>query len=120
VSFRAEVMAKLKVERSKSAHQIRTLLESDSLRPASEEPARTTASEALRLWRTRLRNTKITHKKIDGLPQLVERLKTITPQKKVEYFAFTDEASAITLLFEKTSGAFIGSASVRIEPSTRN
>jgi hypothetical protein len=119
MNFRAEVMAKLKDDRSTSAGRVRVMLKSESLRPVSTEPARTTASEALRLWRTRLRNTRITHKKIAGLPQLVERLESLTPQKKVEYFAFLSDDAAITLLFEKTSGAFLGSASVTTDPAPR-
>jgi hypothetical protein len=112
-------MAKLKADRSSSANRILGLLESEKLSPISAEPARTTASEALRLWRTRLKNTKITHKEVDGLSDLVQRLAKVTPNKKVDYFGFNGDGTAVTLLFEKTTGAFIGSIRVRSERTLR-
>jgi hypothetical protein len=119
MNSRAKAMEKLKSHPSPATRSAIALLEPESVRPVSERAASLTAHEALRLWRTRLRNTKLTQKRIHGLPEMVRKLEDLTPQKKVEQFAFTSQGSAITLLFEKTSGVFIGAARV-ISPSPKD
>lgn len=108
VNFRAKVMAKLANDPSESAAQIRTLFEDESLQLTTEEPARTTAAEARRLWRTRLRNTRITRKELPGLVQLVEALENMAGQKQVDQFALSSAEAAVTLFFESSDHAFLG------------
>jgi len=112
MNFHVKVMASLRNKQSVESARLADLLESGKLHPIADEPASTTASEALRLWRTRLRNTRITQKKISGLSEVVIALEKITPQKKIDQFGFNDENTAVTLFFEKTSGAFLGSITV--------
>lgn len=112
MSLHAEVKAKLSHQQSQSAKRVLNLLESESLVSDGMESTSTTASEAFRLWKTRLRNTGITHKAIRGLPELVERLESISPNKKVEYFGFTGRGLTVTVILEKTSGTLVGAVSV--------
>ncbi len=109
VSFRAEVVARLSAESLIAAHELLVLIDKERLKPISVAPASTTAHEALRLWRTRLRNTTITHQEIIGLAELVHSLGTLTPQKKVEQYGFAGPSTTLTIFFESTSRAFVGS-----------
>jgi len=87
-------------------------LESHPVTPVAKEPARITVAEASRLWSTRL---KIVGKerKLPEMTELVEHLKALTPQRKVDQFGFRSEGWAAAFLFERTGGRFIGSAIVK-------
>ena len=113
MNYHAEMMERLKREQDPAAEQARQLLAGEPLEQLSGEPASTTAHEALRLWRTRLLNTRRTKQQITGLQELVERLSKTTPQKLVDHFQFRSDQGALTLLFERSSGAFLGSAAIR-------
>jgi hypothetical protein len=97
---------------SSSARQTKSLLEKSNLRPVADTPASVTVAEALRLWRTRLKNVEFTRQPIDGLPELIRGLEKLAPQRKVEQFGFVGEKFAATIFFERQKGSFIGSAIV--------
>jgi hypothetical protein len=101
---------------SELASAAKSWLELHDLEAVSESPAQITVAEALRLWRTRLAVSKQTEHRIDGLDDLVEKLNVMTGQKKIDQFGFLGEKSAATLLFERSSGSYIGAAFVEQIP----
>jgi hypothetical protein len=104
----------------KSALAAKVWLEKHDVEPVSDSPARITVAEAFRLWRTRLDVSTQTHHPIDGLSELVEKLRVMTRQKKIDQFGFLGRKSAATLLFEKSNGSYIGAAFVEQIPVKRN
>jgi len=97
---------------SASAKQTKRWLENSDLKPVGRGPASVTVKEALRLWRTRLRNIEFTKKPINGLPELIRGLESLAPQRKVDQFGFTGSTSVATLFFDRQKGQYIGSAVV--------
>lgn len=124
MSFRAQVISRLKADRSRTADEVLSLLERDSLQPVSSAPASITAHEALRLWKTRERTSLIESaspaiRTVRGIPELVTRLKTITPQKRVDQFDFLGKGLVVSVVFERGNGSFLG-ATVITEPPMRD
>jgi len=97
---------------SASAKKTKRWLEKSDLKPLGGAPASVTAKEALRLWRTRLRNIEFTQKPINGLPELIRGLESLAPQRKVDQFGFTGSSLVATLFFDRQRGQYIGSAVV--------
>jgi hypothetical protein len=95
-----------------NARKVRDVLRSESMAPVAEEPTSITVSEALRLWRTRLGNVQFTHQPIEGIPELVGRLESLSPQRKINQYGFIGKGSAATLFFTRDSNTFLGCAIV--------
>jgi hypothetical protein len=95
---------------SSSAHKVLTLLEEKAAKAVSKAPATVTVSEALRLWRTRLENTKFTKAKIQGVEDLLTHLEKLAPQRQVDQFGFIGTQAAITVFFTRNDGNYVGSA----------
>jgi hypothetical protein len=95
---------------SSSIHKVLTLLEENAAKPVSKAPATVTVSEALRLWRTRLNNTKFTKAKIQGVEDLLTHLEQLAPQRQVDQFGFIGAQAAITVFFTRNDGSYVGSA----------
>jgi hypothetical protein len=85
-------------------------IEGPTIRPIGSSPAKITAHEALRLWRTRLKTARAEH---HGMTHLIERLEKLTPQKQVEQFSFDGKDSAATYVFTRTGAEFLGSIVVK-------
>ena len=96
--------------RSASALKVLKLLKEHETRPVAKTPATTTVSEALRLWRTRLKNTEFTQAPLEGVEDLLHGLEQLAPQRKVDQFGFVGPKSAMTVFFTRTGGAYVGSA----------
>jgi hypothetical protein len=107
----AEVRDRLNQMRaSASAQEALTFLSEKVDHPVGQMPATVTASEALRLWRTRLGNTAITGAPLLGAEDLIRGLEKLAPQSKVDQFAFAGKTAALTVFFTRTSGSYIGAA----------
>ena len=101
----------IQAERSSaSARSVLDLLAAHAAKPVSSGPAAVTVSEALRLWRTRRKNTQITKAKIEGLDDLLDRLEGLAPQRRLDQFGFMGPKTAITVFFVHTDGSYVGSA----------
>ena len=95
---------------SDSAIKVLKLLEREAAKPVSTQPATVTVSEALRLWRTRLKNVEITKAPIQGIEDLLTHLEKLAPQRHVDQFGFIGPETAITIFFTKSTGSYLGSA----------
>lgn len=95
---------------SQSANKVLELLEGRAAEPVSAQPATVTVSEALHLWRTRLKNTEITKAPIQGIEDLLCHLEKLAPQRQVDQFGFLGPETAITVFFTKSTGSYLGSA----------
>lgn len=98
---------------SSSAKEILEILQDDEVKPVADIPATTTVSEALRLWRTRLKNTEFTKAPLEGVQDLLRHLEELAPQRKVDQFGFVGPNSAMTVFFTHTGGSYVGSAIIR-------
>ncbi len=96
--------------RSPSSRKALKLLAEDETRPVSSAPATVTVSEALRLWRTRLKNTQFTNAPLNGVQDLLKHLEQLAPQRKLDQFGFVSPQAALTVFFTRTDGAYVGSA----------
>ena len=88
--------------------RLRVLLRREDTRLISDRVAKVTVSEARRLWSTRLGNTRITGQHLDGAESLLASLSTLSPQKKLEQFAFKGPEESGNLFFEAVSRRFVG------------
>jgi hypothetical protein len=95
---------------SPSSRKVLKLLSEDLTRPVSAVPATVTVSEALRLWRTRLKNTRYTDAPLKGVQDLLKHLEELAPQRKLDQFGFVSPQAAVTVFFTRTDGAYVGSA----------
>lgn len=88
--------------------QIRHLLLREDTRLVSPRPSKLSVSEALRLWTTRLQNTDVTGQHLDGAESFVRRLKSFTPQRKLEQFALVNSEATGNLFFDLSTRHFVG------------
>ena len=95
---------------SRSAHKVIELLNEGQAEPVSHTPATVTVSEALRLWRTRLKNVEHTKAPMRGVEDLLAHLTQLAPQRQVDQFGFIGRNAAITVFFAKNDGTYLGSA----------
>lgn len=95
---------------SSSSRKVLKLLAEDLTRPVSAAPATVTVSEALRLWRTRLKNTEYTNAPLKGVQDLLKHLEELAPQRKLDQFGFVSPQAAVTVFFTRTDGVYVGSA----------
>jgi hypothetical protein len=99
-------------ESSAQVRRIRDWLKQEDTRLLSDRPAKVSVSEALRLWTTRLQNTDITGQRLDGAESFVTRLKSLTPQRKLEQFALIGSKATGNLFFEGSTHRFVGAVIV--------
>ncbi len=92
--------------------RIRACLVREDTRLVSDRSSKVSVSEALRLWTTRLQNTDVTGQQLYGAKSLLSRLKSLTPQRKLEQFAFVSPDTAGNLFFEGRSRQFVGAVLV--------
>ncbi len=88
--------------------RIRNLLRREDTRLVSDRPSKLSVSEALRLWTTRLQNTDVTGQHLDGAELFVSRLKSFTPQRKLEQFALISSDATGNLFFDLSTRHFVG------------
>ena len=69
-------------------------------------------SEAKRLWTVRLENTNITGRSLQGAELLLDKLDRLSPQSRLEQFAFTTPQASGNLFFLYTNHAFVGAVVV--------
>ncbi len=75
-------------------------------------PQRNAASEVLRLWETRLRNTVLTGRAIQGAAELVDELRKIPADAAVEQFGFSGSKRTANVFFDAATRALLGSVVV--------
>jgi hypothetical protein len=110
---RSAILQRLDHERSSAQVQrIRDWLRQEDTRLISDRPSKVSVSEALRLWTTRLENTDITGQRLDGAELFVSRLKSLTPQRKLEQFALVGSNATGNLFFEGSTHRFVGAVIV--------
>jgi hypothetical protein len=90
----------------------RAFLSEGELQPVSDRPVHVKASEALRLWDARLKNTALTHRAIHGAALLVARLRSLDPDCDLEQIGLMSPKAAGNLFFASESGDLIGLAIV--------
>jgi len=95
--------------------RIRNLLRREDTRLVSDRPSKLSVSEALRLWTTRLQNTDVTGQHLDGAELFVRRLKSYTPQRKLEQFALVNSEATGNLFFDLSTRHFVGAVIVNTE-----
>jgi hypothetical protein len=87
------------------------------LQPVSDRPVHVKASEALRLWDARLKNTTFTHRPIQGAALLVARLRSLDPDFDLEQIGLMSPKAAENLFFAAEGGDLIGLAIVDLPPA---
>lgn len=92
--------------------RIRAWLQREDTRLVSNTPSKVSVSEALRLWTTRLQNTDVTGQRLDGADSFIQKLKSLTPQRKLEQFALIGSKTTGNLFFEGSSHRFVGAVLV--------
>jgi hypothetical protein len=88
--------------------RVRSLLKSNGVRSTSSTPVHAAAKELVSVWETRLNNSQSTGKPIQGAQSLIDRLRQIPPEAKVEQFGFIGNAFSGSLFFDSASGEFLG------------
>jgi hypothetical protein len=89
--------------------KLKSLLMRNETRVLANRHVKVTVSEAIRLWSTRLQNTKVTGQQLDGAQALLHQLKGLTPQRKLEQIALISDDIAGNLFFEgSTPHRFVG------------
>lgn len=118
---RGAILQRLDHEQSSAQlRRIRDLLKQEDTRLISDRPSKVSVSEALRLWTTRLLNTDITGQRLDGAESFVSRLKSLTPQRKLEQFALVGSKATGNLFFEGSTHRFVGAVIVDMhKPNAR-
>ncbi len=92
-------------------NQLRAWLASEDTHLASTIDAKVDVSEAQRLWSTRLKNTDITGKHLEGARELLHTLQRLMPQSELEQFAFKSP-ERIGIFFLSSSQQFVGAVLV--------
>ena len=93
---------------SDSIIRARAFLAADDIKAVADKPVRVKVSEALRLWETRLKNTTITNRPIQGADAFVERLRMLDPSVELEQIGFMSSNLAGNVFFEDRDGKFVG------------
>jgi hypothetical protein len=83
-------------------------LERPNVHPVSEYPAKVKASEILRLWRVRQKNTKITGHIIHGIGSLIKSLEHLPADLNIDQFGFIDGNAGGIFWFKERNGDFVG------------
>jgi hypothetical protein len=99
--------------------RIKAWLQHKDTRLVSSRPSKVSVSEALRLWTTRLKNTDVTGQRLDGVDSLLEQLKGLTPQRKLEQYALVGSKTTGNLFFEGSSLRFVGAVLVDTKKSKK-
>jgi hypothetical protein len=93
---------------SPQIRRLRGLLKREDTRIVSNRSSKVSVSEALRLWKTRLKNTDVTGLHLDGARSLVTRLESLTPQRKLEQFALVAGDTSGNVFFDGSTRHFVG------------
>jgi hypothetical protein len=93
---------------SDSIIRARAFLAADDLKAVSDRPVRIKVSEALRLWETRLKNTTITNRSIQGAATFVGQLRMLDPNVDLEQVGFISPKYAGNVFFDDKNGKFVG------------
>ncbi|MDB5401005.1 MAG: hypothetical protein QOD93_2779 [Acetobacteraceae bacterium] len=96
------------------------LLRKPDTHPVSDKPVTVKVSDALYLWNTRLKNTRLTHRPIRGAELLVDQLRTMASDTELEQIGFKSPKQAANLFFDRKSGEFVGLILVDIPESARS
>ena len=89
-------------------NKLRDWLASEDTHLASTIEAKVDVLEAQRLWSTRLKNTDISGKHLEGARELLLTLQHLTPQSELEQLAFKSTDRFGNLFFLSSSHAFVG------------
>jgi hypothetical protein len=73
------------------------LLRKPDTHPVSDKPVTVKVSDALYLWNTRLKNTRLTHRPIRGAELLVDQLRTMASDTELEQIGFKSPKQAANL-----------------------
>ena len=98
-------------------HRLREFLCREDTRLISTRDASSTVAELRRVWRTRLQNTDITGKHLEGAEALLEKLNTLAPQRKVEQYAFSGPKLLGDVFLDRSTHVYLGS--IIFEPDSR-
>jgi hypothetical protein len=107
---KAEILSRIsKVEESEEMRRARSLLDAWDTRPLSEAPVVLKVSQALSLWKTRLRiSIEITKRPICGAQALVDKLLTLDPGADLEQFSFINSEMGGNVFFERANHNYVG------------
>jgi hypothetical protein len=96
------------LENADALQLAQSFLHAQGTLPVSEKPILVKASEALRLWETRLKNTEFTHQPISGAESLVKNLRNMPPNQLLEQFGFMNEKMAGNFFFKDEGKKVVG------------
>ena len=100
--------------------RLRELLAQEDAKVIGDRLNKVSVSEALRLWRTRLKNTDITGLHLDGAEPLIRRLEGLAPQRKLEHVAVIGHHQGINLFFQSAHPSeFVGAIVYDLAPAAR-
>jgi hypothetical protein len=113
-TWKQELAHRLKgAEAAESVAVAQSFLAEPDVRLVSGRCHRVTASDALKLWKSRFDiSTEITRKPIYGLGSLIERLGALNPDSELEQFPLSGSRHAGSLFFEARNGGFVGAVVV--------
>lgn len=89
---------------------VAALLRARNAHLVSETPDLVAASEAFRLWSTRLKNTGLTKAPLEGVQRLLKELLLLPPDEEIFHFSYVARDLAASLFFERGAGKFLGYA----------
>ncbi|MBR1210955.1 hypothetical protein [Bradyrhizobium sp. JYMT SZCCT0180] len=100
---------------SESVDLAKLFLTSTDEEPTLESASRISASEAIRLWGTRLKNVEYTKKPIQGVEWLLMRLETLRPGDELDQFSLVGREFHGILFFSVEGQEFMGLMLVETE-----
>jgi hypothetical protein len=99
--------------------RVRSLANLKGFRSIFKRPFMNNVSEVLSLWQLRHRNTDITGVPIPGAPFLIQNLKQLPAETKVEQYGFTGKKRAGCIFFNHETGEFLGDTIVERRPKSQ-
>jgi len=86
----------------------RRFLDDPNTRVASDHPTHTTATELLKVWEVRVRNTQITGRTLRGAKAFVQRLIALPPGTEVVLYSLQSPELVGLFFFEVHADTFVG------------
>jgi len=111
---RDELLSRIEGDATPGAkRRIRSLFDDACSPSMTMNPVRSKASEALRVWQTRLITSGLPILSLNGIRMLVRKLGTVPPDTEIEQYGFTGKRFAGSVFFDGTSGRFLGDTIVK-------
>jgi hypothetical protein len=104
----APILERLRAADDQIAREVTLWIEREDAKPLSLAPAEVTVNEAAHVWRVRYNGSSKRGQTLRGAESLLFKLERLTPQKKLEQFAFDSESGHGNIFFEKANGHFVG------------